>query len=156
MLTIVVAHDPRLAIGKDGWMPWNLPEDLKNFRKLTLHHDIVMGRTTFDAMKKPLPHRHTFVVTRDENYTFDHEDVTIEHDLDALLQRYKNTDKTLMICGGAKIYAQALPYVDDMWISQVDEAYEADTWFPVYLPENFIVESKEKKEGFTIIHYIKK
>lgn len=156
MITIVVAHDPKFAIGKDGWMPWNLPEDLKSFRKLTLNHDIVMGRTTFDAMKKPLPKRHTFVVTRNQEYVFDHEDVTIVHDFDALLKKYKDTKEDLMICGGSKIYAQALPYVDDMWISLVDEEYPADTFFPAYDVNDFMIETKERKQGFTLIHYKKK
>lgn len=156
MITIVVAHDPKRAIGKDGWMPWNLPEDLKVFRRTTLNHNIVMGRTTFDAMKKPLPKRHTFVVTRNNDYVYDHEDVSVIHDLEALLKEYKEKEETLMICGGAKIYTQALPYVDDMWISLVDKEYEADTFFPEYQLEDFMIESKERKEGFTVIHYIKK
>lgn len=156
MISLVVAHDPNIAIGKNGWMPWCLPEDLKHFRAVTLHHHIVMGRTTFDAMKKPLPKRHTYVVTRNENYHFDHEDVSIVHDLEDLLKTYKHSEETLIICGGAKIYTQALPFVDEMWISLVDQSYEADTWFPSYDPEDFIIESKERKEGFTIVHYIKK
>lgn len=156
MITIVVAHDTHRGIGKDGWMPWDLPEDLKNFRKLTLHHDIVMGRVTFAAMKKPLPERHTFVITKNESYTYQHNDVTILHDLTSLLREYKGSDRALMICGGAAVYAQALPYADDMWISLVDGEYEADTFFPPYDVQDFIIESKERKDGFTIIHYIRK
>lgn len=156
MITIVVAHDKNRAIGKDGWMPWNLPEDLKVFRRITLQHKIVMGRTTFDAMKKPLPKRHTYVITRNKEYSYEHEDVTILNDLDCLLMEYKHKREQLMICGGAKIYAQALPYVDDMWISLVDQEYQADTFFPEYQLDDFKIESKEKKDGFTVIHYIKK
>lgn len=155
MISLVVAHDEQLGIGKDGWMPWNLPEDLKNFRRLTLNHTIVMGRTTFDAMKKPLPNRHTIVITNNPEYTFDHEDVTICHDLDLLLKSYKEKDETLIICGGAKIYTHCLPYVDEMWISLVDGVYPADTYFPTYEKEGFIIQTKERRDGFTIIHYIR-
>ena len=156
MISLVVAHGDNLVIGKDGWMPWNLPEDLKTFRKITIHHPIVMGRTTFDAMKKPLPKRHTYVVTNNKDYRFDHQDVTIINDFDALLNEYKNKDEVLYICGGAKIYSYALPYVDEMWISLVDEHYEGDTYFPEYDKDDFIIETMQKKDGFTLIHYRRK
>lgn len=156
MISLVVAHDEALAIGKDGWMPWNLPEDLKHFRKTTLHHAIVMGRTTFDAMKKPLPNRHTYVLTTQKDYVFSHDDVTIVHDFEALMKQYQNSEEVLYVCGGAKIYTQALPYVDEMWISLVDGKHDADTFFPTYHPDDFIVKTKESKEGFTILQYLRK
>lgn len=156
MISLVVAHDEYLAIGNEGWMPWNLPEDLRHFRKVTLHSSIVMGRTTFDVMKKPLPKRHTYVITNNKEYHFNHEDVTITHDFIALLQSFQHRDETLYICGGAKIYTQALSYVDEMWISLVDGKHKADTFFPTYDLDDFIVMSKERKQGFTIIHYIRK
>lgn len=156
MVSLVVAIGDNHVIGKDGWMPWNLPEDLKTFRAITLNHDIVMGRTTFDAMKKPLPKRHTYIITRNEDYSFDHENVTVVHDFDKLLEEYKHKDEILYVCGGAKIYEYALPWVDEMWISLVDEHYEGDTFFPMFDKDDFIIETKEKKEGFTLIHYIRK
>lgn len=156
MISLVVAHDEALAIGNENWMPWNLPEDLKHFKKTTLHGTIVMGRTTFEAMKKPLPNRFTYVVTRDKAYQYEHENVRVVHDLNKLLEEYKQREETLFVCGGAMIYTQALPYVDEMWISLVDGTHPADTYFPSYEKENFIVKTKESKTGFTIIHYIKK
>lgn len=156
MISLVVAHGDNFVIGKDGWMPWHLPEDLKTFKKITLNHDIVMGRTTFEVMKKPLPKRHTYVITTNKNYQYDHEDVTICHDFDKLIDTYKDSENTLYICGGAKIYTHALPYVDEMWISLVDEHFEGDTFFPDYSNENFVVQTKEKKNGFTLIHYVRK
>lgn len=156
MISLAVAHGDNLVIGKDGWMPWHLPEDLKTFKKITLNHAIVMGRTTFEAMKKPLPKRHTYVITTNTDYRFEHDDVTITNDFDALLKKYKNSDETLFICGGAKIYTYALPYVDEMWISLVDEHYEGDTFFPPYDVNEFILVSEEKKEGFTLLHYMRK
>ena len=86
MITIVVAHDTRRGIGKDGWMPWDLPEDLKNFRKLTLHHDIVMGRVTFAAMKKPLSERHPFLITNKSYNTKQQKFLRFIHDLKRLLR----------------------------------------------------------------------
>ena len=156
MISLVVAHDEKRAIGNDLWMPWNLPEDLKHFRKITLHGNIVMGKTTFEAMKKPLAKRHTYVVTRNRTYTYEHEDVTIVHDLIALLQQFKEKEETLFVCGGANVYSQALPYVDEMWISLVDGEHVADTYFPAYETSDYIMKTKESKQGFTILHYRKK
>lgn len=156
MISLVVAHGDNLVIGKDGWMPWNLPEDLKCFKKITIDSSIVMGRTTFDGMKKPLPRRHTYVITNDKDYNYDHPSVSIIHDFDSLLERYKSSEETIYICGGAKIYTYALPYVDEMWISLVDEHYDGDTFFPEYDKNQFIVRTMEKKNGFTLIHYIRK
>lgn len=156
MISLIVAHDETRAIGQDGWMPWNLPEDLKHFKRVTLHHDILMGRTTFEAMKKPLPKRHTYVATNNKAYRFDHENVTIIHDLEAFLKEWQSKEETLYICGGAKIYEACIGYADEMWISLVEGKHQADTYFPTYDPKSYIVVSKEKKEGFTIIHYRKK
>ncbi len=156
MIIMVCAHGNNLVIGKDGWMPWNLPSDLKTFRKITLNHTICMGRTTFEVMKKPLPKRHTHVITNQQEYTFEDTNVTITNNFDALLNSYKNSEEDLYVCGGAKIYAHALSICDEMYISLVDEHYEGDTFFPDYSNENFIIKTKEKKEGFTLIHYIRK
>lgn len=156
MISLIVAHGDNLVIGKDGWMPWNLPDDLKMFKEKTLHHDIVMGRTTFEAMKKPLPKRKTFVITNNKEYQYEHENVEVCNDFDALLEKYKKKEEVLFICGGAKIYQHALSHVDDMWISLVDEHYEGDTFFPSYEEEGFVVETKEKRNGYTLIHYIRK
>lgn len=156
MISLVVAMGKNRVIGKDGWMPWSLPEDLKFFRSLTLHQHIVMGRTTFETMKKPLPDRFTYVTTRQSDYNLDFENVEVCHDFDLLLKRYKEGSLTLYVCGGAKVYEHALPYVDEMWISLVDDHYEGDTYFPEWDKDAFEVISKEQKTGFTIYHYKRK
>lgn len=156
MLSLVVAHDKNLLIGKDNWMPWDLPEDLKHFKATTLNHKIIMGRTTFEAMKKPLPKRHTFVITRDTSYTYEHEDVTIINDFDAFLKQCKESEELYIVCGGAQIYTQALPYVDEMWISLVEGDFEGDTFFPSYDVNEFVLATKESKPGFLILHYLRK
>lgn len=156
MISLVVAHDEQRVIGHDGWMPWDLPEDLNHFKKVTLHHAILMGRTTFEAMKQPLPKRHTYVATTNPSYVYEHERVDIVHDLSSFLMEWKQKEEVLYVCGGAKIYEVCLPYVDEMWISLVDGTHDADTYFPSYDETDFIVMSKEAKEGFIIIHYKRK
>lgn len=155
MLSLIVAHDEQRIIGKDGWMPWNLPQDLAHFKKTTLNHAILMGKTTFMGMGKPLPKRHTYVATRDLNFHYDHENVTIIHDLPAFFKEWQDKAETLYVCGGAMIYEQALPYVNELWISLVEGTHAGDTYFPYYDPKQYRIVSKEAKEGFVIIHYRK-
>lgn len=155
MISLIVAMDKHRLIGKAGWMPWNLKEDLQHFKQVTLNHKIVMGRTTFEGLGKPLANRTTYVLTRNEKH-YDFENVEVIHDLDALCRHYQQSDEQLIICGGAQIYERALPYVTEMWISLVEGDYEGDTYFPVYDPSDF--ESLEciEKNGFTIHHLKRK
>ena len=155
MISLIVAHDEKLCIGKDGWMPWQLKEDLKQFKEKTLHQHIVMGRTTFEALKKPLPQRTTYVITHQPLH-YEAEHVHVINDFKGLLKKYQQCEEVLMICGGAKIYQAALPYVDEMWISLVPGDYAGDTYFPAYDVNEFIVVSKEQFDGFLLIHYRRK
>lgn len=66
-ITIIVAMTPRRVIGKDGRIPWHLPEDLRHFKQTTTGHAIIMGRKTFESIGRPLPNRRNFVITRDPN-----------------------------------------------------------------------------------------
>lgn len=156
MISLIVAHDEGLCIGKEGWMPWDLKEDLQHFKALTLNHNIVMGRKTFSGLKKALPRRYTYVLSKDETYRVSDENAEVVSDLAELMENYKNSEEVLYICGGAQVYQLALPMVDEMWISLVDGNYEGDTFFPEYQLAEWLVVSKERKEGFTIIHYRKR
>lgn len=155
MISLIVAHSNNYCIGKDGWMPWNIPEDLKHFKEKTLNHKILMGRTTFEAMKKPLPNRFSYVLTNNKDYNYEHENVKVIHDINQIKEEFMNSEDTLIICGGAKIYEQFIDVVDEMWISLIDGNYEGDTFFPSNYEGDFNIISEEKKEGFTIIHYKK-
>ncbi|MEG2685372.1 MAG: dihydrofolate reductase [Erysipelotrichaceae bacterium] len=156
MISLVVAHSTNYCIGLNGWMPWHLSEDLKNFKKLTLNSDIVMGRTTYEAIGKPLPKRFTYIITRDSNYHVEHDNCTVCNDLTNLIKEHKALNKDLYICGGAQIYKAALPYVDEMWISLVEKDFEGDTYFPSDYEKDFIIVTKESKDGFVLIHYRRK
>ena len=152
MISLIVAHDESRCIGKEDWMPWNLPEDLKHFKALTLNKKILMGRKTFEGIKKPLPNRFTYVLTRHvQDYGYDN--VAIVNNVKTLMEEYAKSEDILYVCGGAQIYDTCLPYVKEMWISLVDGVHEGDTFFPEYDLDEWIVVSKERKVGFTIIHY---
>lgn len=153
MIKIIVAMDKNNLIGTHlgtMGMPWHNAEDLKHFKETTWQKTILMGRKTFEVINKPLPQRKTIVVTRDQDITY--EDVTICHDLDALLKTYPQ-DEDLYICGGASIYKQTLPLADELIISYIPGEYEGDAYFPYINEDEFKCVETIQKETFEIKKY---
>ena len=134
-------------------MPWSCPADLAHFRQLTLHHHLLMGRRTYEHLPKPLDQRVLHIASRTPLQDSHIQSCT---DADALLQEWKVKEETLYVCGGAMIYACALPYADELWITEIEQTYEEDTWFPAFDKGAFLVVSKEQKEGCIVIHYRKR
>lgn len=129
----VVAAAANGAIGKDGWMPWELPEDLKRFKALTLGKPMIMGRVTFEAIGRPLPKRVTIVVTRDKDWSFDHENVRVCHDVESAVKLGDEIARAdgvneVIIAGGAQIYHLALPYTTRYELTEVHADIDGDTF----------------------------
>ena len=154
MITIIVAIGNNYVIGKDGWMPWNFPEDLRQFKEKTLNHTVVMGRKTFEAIGRPLPKRKNIVVTRDPRWHFDGVDIIA--DLETFLVQNKDTDEEIFIAGGAQIYQAALPFADKLIISHIDTEIDGDTFFPKWDRTKFDVIDTVDYDGFSVKTYSKK
>ena len=150
MISLIVAYDVNHLIGKNGWMPWNIKEDLKHFREYTINKDLLVGRKTFEGFKKPLPHRFHYVMTRG-NYEYHDASVKIVHDIKEVIDLYKNNDKELVVIGGAQVYKEALPYVDKMVISIIDQEYEGDTYFPEFDENEFETVNIQQHEQFSVV-----
>lgn len=127
MISIVVGIGKRGQIGKDNQLLWHISDDLKNFKKLTLHKPMIMGRKTFDSIGKPLPKRQSLVLTRDEN--FSHEGVIVFHSIEDVLAWAKENSEELMVIGGSEIYSLFMPYTDRIYLSRIDFDGDADTYF---------------------------
>ena len=129
-VTLVVAMGANGVIGVDGGLPWRLPEDLAHFKKLTMGHPIVMGRTTFESIGRPLPGRATIVLTRDPHWSAP--GVEVAPTLEAGLERAHQLDDEVFLVGGAQIYAQAVKagLVDLMCVTRVAASPDGDTRFP--------------------------
>lgn len=129
-VTLVVAMGANGVIGVDGGLPWRLPEDLAHFKKLTMGHPMVMGRTTFESIGRPLPGRTMIVLTRESDWSAD--GVEVARSLKAALTRAQELDDEVFVVGGAQVYAQALDagLVDLMCVTRVAAAPYGDTWFP--------------------------
>jgi dihydrofolate reductase len=143
------------VIGQGSNLLWHIPDDLKRFKALTLGHPIIMGRKTFESivasLGKPLPGRTNIVVTRDESWN--HEDVLVFHTLEQALERAKKLDQEeVHIGGGAQIYEQALPYVDKLYLTLIDDEKEGDAFFPEYEKE-FTKKTFEAKHEWQRIKY---
>ena len=158
---LIAAIDKDGGIGKDGYMPWHYPADLKLFMNLTMGNPIVMGRNTFDGMfdreKVPLKGRQNIVVTsQTTEYRSQFADkypasqLSFTNDLNCSDLQLDKESK-IFYCGGANIYQQVLNLVDldIIYLSRLDESYDCDTFFPrssdsidkefePYLPPHFI------------------
>lgn len=154
MISIIVAISPNnRAIGKDNKIPWHISEDFKHFKEYTTGKTILMGDNTFYSIGKPLPNRKTIVATI-KDFKYDHEDVSVTHDLYKTLNDYKNSREELVVCGGAMIYKLSLPYVDKLVISELKKEYDGDTFFPEFSTD-FKLISVEEKEEFYIKTYVR-
>lgn len=130
MVSIIAAISDNNVIGKDNKLIWHLPEDLKRFKELTTGHTIIMGRKTFESLGKVLPNRKHIVLTRDENYHVDNENVIIIHDIENL-EQYIDKEAENFVIGGAIIYRQLMPKADKMYITKIHEKFEGDSYFPI-------------------------
>ena len=155
MISIIVATDDDLLIGKKdskNGMPWHNKEDLQHFKKTTLNRTILMGKTTYLAIGRPLPNRKTIVVTKSG---MDVECVEVRNDLFVVIQDYKDKNEDLYITGGASIYKQALPYVDELIISRIPGKHTGETYFPSFEEYDFHLEKETQLETFVLQIYKK-
>ncbi len=132
-LALIVAQGRNRVIGSDNKLPWYLPEDLRYFKQVTLGKPIIMGRKTFESIGKPLPGRTNIVITRDSEWQV--ENVRVVRSLAEAIevaeaQAFIDGAQEAVVIGGAQIYAQSLPIVDRLYLTQVDAEPEGDAYFP--------------------------
>lgn len=136
-ISIIVAMGHQRQIGHQGQIPWHLPADLQNFKKITMGHTLILGRKTFASIGKALPGRSTIVLTRDQSFSADK--CLSAQNLEDALELAKNAGETeVFIAGGAEVYAQALPLAQRLYLSFVNYNGEADTFFPPYSTEGWV------------------
>ena len=138
-ISLIVACDENRLIGRNGDLPWRLPNDLKHFKSLTLGKTILMGRKTWDSLGRPLPQRENWVLTRDA--AFAAEGCRVFNKLEDALAAHAEGE--LMVIGGADLYRQALPHAQCLYLTQVHAREEGDTWFPDFSNAGFREVSRE-------------
>ena len=130
-MNIIVAADKNWAIGKNNKLLVSIPQDMKFFRETTTGKVVVMGRKTLESFPggQPLKKRVNIVLTPDKNYQVNGADIV--HSIDALLEELKKYPaEDIYVIGGESIYRQLLPYCDKAYVTKIEHAYDADTFFP--------------------------
>lgn len=144
----IAAMSENRVIGNGPAIPWHLPEDFKFFKATTTGHVIVMGRTTFESIGRPLPNRETIVVSR-SGFAFPGvRTVTSLDEIDV-----EADAREVFICGGAQIYELALPRCSDLFLTHVKREVEGDVLFPPF--EHLFESVSELRDTpeFRIVHY---
>ena len=152
----VVAHGKNLEIGFNNKLLWHIPEDLKQFKKITMGKTLLMGRKTFESIGRVLPGRSTVVITRNKNWNYP--EVATFASIHLAIEYYKKAKlPELLIVGGGEIYKQALPLCREIWATEVDYLGDADTYFPSYSSDFREIEKIEltSKAQFKVFQRIK-
>ncbi len=153
MITLIAAVNNNMLLGKEGRMPWHIPEDLAFFKEKTIHKTVLMGRRTFDSIPKILQDRDIYVLTSSNKLSKSASNVTIIHHVEPLIEHYTSSDDELMVAGGGVVYRLMMPYADKIYLSVIDDDQHGDVYFPsIALDEFEIVQILEKK-CFKIFEY---
>lgn len=133
-ISMIAAVAENRVIGRDNDLVWRLPDDMRYFMETTRNHIVVMGRKNYESIPakfRPLPKRTNIVVTRQKEYDAPGCILTenIEAALDIARQKGENE---VFIIGGGQIYAQSLQIADKLYITEVKDSFEGDTFFPEF------------------------
>jgi dihydrofolate reductase len=143
IISIIAAMAENRVIGRGGAIPWDISDDRRRFRKLTMGHPIIMGRKTFESIGRPLPGRSNIILTRLPEYRS--EGCCVVHSLADALAAAAGADE-VFICGGEELYRLALPLADRIYLTVVHRCYAGDAYFPS-IPTAF-VETERLDAGF--------
>ena len=145
-ISLIVAAATNNAIGKDGRLPWHLPNDMKHFKNVTWGMPIVMGRKTFESLGKALPGRKNIVITRQPGWKADGV-ITVKNIDDALFVAKEADAKEVMVIGGGEIYKALFERARRIYLTRVEAEPEADTFFPSLKPEEWYLMSQQNYEA---------
>lgn len=164
MLSIIAAMAENYVIGKNNNLIWNLPEDLKRFKEITMggSKTMIMGRKTFESLPQVLPGRKHIILSANPKYKIENENVIVIHNIEDLSPFIESPEEYFVI-GGGKIFSQLLPYSNKMYLTIIHDNFEGDTFFPsfnksewkvVELKENPVSETIQFKNTFMILERI--
>lgn len=153
IISFVVAMSKQTrAIGKAGDLLWKIPRDQQFFKEVTMGHPMIMGSKTFDSIGRVLPGRSHIVLTRNTDWL--HKGVVVAHTLDDALKRAQALDdEEITIIGGGEIFSLALPVVNRIYLTEVNDEVEGDAYFPDFDESAFTETSREEGEhnGLTYV-----
>ncbi len=134
MINIIAAFSKNHTIGFKGKIPWDIPEDKKNFKRLTMGHVIIMGRKSFEEIGHPLSGRINIVVSSSSNFNGEslYTARSLEHSLNLARLIISNINKPaeIFLCGGERIYKEGISLADMLYLTEIDAYFEGDAFFP--------------------------
>jgi dihydrofolate reductase len=163
-LSLVAALARNRVIGKDGQLPWRLPNDLRRFKELTLGHAVIMGRKTYDSivqsLGRPLPGRDNIVLTRSAGFQCDGCIPVVSVD-DALREAHqRRPGAEVFVIGGAEIYRLTLPRATRLYMTELDDDFDGDTFFPGYDASQWREEARERSAdgalNYSFVTYVRR
>ena len=143
-VTLITAYAHNRVIGKNNRMPWHLPEDLAHFKSTTLGTPIIMGRHTWESIGQALPGRRNIVVSRTP--TLNLLGAEIFTSLDKAVSACQHAPEVFVI-GGAQIYAQAISFAHRLIITEIDDTFDGDTFFPEFDKHEWQEISRERHQA---------
>src|SRR3989338_1478670 len=157
IISLIAAIGKNNAIGVGGKLPWNLPDDLKRFKKLTKGHCVIMGRKTYESIGRLLPERKNIIITRNKEYKID--GAIMVSGIEDALKECANDNEPFII-GGGEIFKLALPIAKKMYLTNVEAKIPASSFFPEFKKSEWKIISKEfhskdakHKYDFTFVIY---
>ena len=134
MIALIVARSKNNVIGKNGRIPWNIESEQSQFKQLTTGNTIIMGRKTYEEIGHPLPNRLNVVVSRTACYSGDN--LITARSFQEAVAACGSAD--IYVCGGYRLYKEAIPLVDKMYITEIDtEVQDGDVFFPDFDESQF-------------------
>ena len=170
MFSLIVAIGKNNEIGKNNQLLWHIPEDLKNFKKITTGKTVIMGKNTYESIGKPLPNRVNIVLSRnfleigkkisEDRKKYENETTKLEFldDFQKVIEKYKDFPEEVFIIGGGEIYKKSLELgiITRIYMSHVDFSDdEADTHFPEIDWEKWVTLTEENYDGWKFCIYEK-
>ncbi len=155
-LALIAAVGKNYELGWQGDMPWKnaLKKDLAFFREKTSHHALLMGRRTFESLPSMLPGRPHLVVTSHPLPA--KERLEVYPDLDSFFKEWQKRDETVFVIGGGTIYSQLIDAADEIYLTEIDADFQADTWFPHFDPKRYTLKVLDEvcENGYTYRHVL--
>jgi dihydrofolate reductase len=154
---LIAAVSRNNVIGMEAKKLWHSPEELKHFKKITIGFPVIMGRKTWEVLRKPLPGRLNIVITRDKKYSIPFRDVVIFNSINQAFDFCRSSVyEKIFVIGGGEIYSQSINESDEIILSEMNMDAEGDIYFPEIDGNLWVLDSSELHEEFTVHNYIRK
>lgn len=158
-ISLIAAIGKNRELGKNNKLLWHIPEDLKRFKKLTKGHVVIMGQNTFESLAKPLFNRINIILSQDRELKVKNAFVCYSLNEAIKLAKEKTTFEEIFIIGGAQVYKQTIKFADKLYLTIIENSFDADVFFPDYSEFKKVIYKKNCQSDsfkYTFLELIRK